>query len=73
MLTEQETTSYQQQGFVVPQFRLPDQHVARLREALDRVIESNPGTRPEQLVSVHINAAIPGRSVSSRILGLSGA
>lgn len=55
MLTEQETASYQQQGFVVPQFRLPDQDVARLREALDRVIESNPGTRPEQLVSVHIN------------------
>ena len=53
-LTTAEIEHYRCEGFVVPQFRLTDERVGRLREALDRVIRDNPTTRPEQLVSVHI-------------------
>lgn len=55
MLTEKETSDYRSQGYVVPRFQLAEERVVRLRVALDRVIDANPETRPEQLVSVHIN------------------
>lgn len=54
MLSDSEVRRYQEDGFVVPEFRLEPTGVARLREALDRVIAANPDKRPEQLVSVHI-------------------
>ena len=46
--------TYREQGFVVPEFRLPKDKLTRLQEALDRVIAANPDTRPEKLVSIHI-------------------
>lgn len=54
-LTAAEVQQYQKEGFVVPSFRLPEAQVLALREALDRVIDANPQTRPEQLVSIHID------------------
>ena len=54
MLTEAEVAHYHEDGYVVPEFRLPPDQVTRLRGALDRVIVANPDKRPEQLVSVHI-------------------
>lgn len=55
MLSEAEVAHYHQQGFLVPDFQLPPDRIARLRDALDRVIAANPHKRPEQLVSVHIS------------------
>ncbi|MBC8290942.1 MAG: phytanoyl-CoA dioxygenase family protein [Planctomycetes bacterium] len=55
MLTATEMASYQEHGYVVPEFRLPPDRVLKLREAMDRVIAANPATRPEQLVSIHID------------------
>lgn len=54
MLSEHEIAQYHEHGFVVPQFRLAADRVARLRDALERVIAANPDKRPEQLVSIHI-------------------
>jgi ectoine hydroxylase-related dioxygenase (phytanoyl-CoA dioxygenase family) len=54
-LSPDEINTYQEQGFVVPEFRLSPQRLSQLREALDRVIAANPQARPEQLVSVHID------------------
>ena len=56
-LTADEIRSYRETGYVVPGFRLPADSLRRLQTALDRVITANPGTRPEQLVSVHIDNA----------------
>ena len=53
-LTKSETETYYQQGYLIPQFRLPDDRVRTLRETLDRLIKENPGIRPEKLVSIHI-------------------
>ncbi len=53
-LTSAEITEYQEQGLVVPQYRLSNSQVNQLREALDQLIAQNPGVRPEKLVSAHI-------------------
>ena len=52
-LSTSEIEYYRDEGFVVPEFRLPAEQVTRLRAALDSVIAANPDIRPEQLVSVH--------------------
>ena len=51
-VSERET--YQREGWVVPQWRLPAPRVAAMRGALDRLIADNPAIRPEKLVSAHI-------------------
>jgi ectoine hydroxylase-related dioxygenase (phytanoyl-CoA dioxygenase family) len=53
-LGEAEVRQYQELGYLVPSFQLPDARVARLREALERLLRDNPGVRPEKLVSAHL-------------------
>jgi ectoine hydroxylase-related dioxygenase (phytanoyl-CoA dioxygenase family) len=55
-LSEAEVRRYHELGYLVPALRLPEAQVARLREALERLIRDNPGVRPEKLVSAHIAA-----------------
>ncbi|MEO7852072.1 MAG: phytanoyl-CoA dioxygenase family protein [Rubrivivax sp.] len=54
-LTDAEVRRYHTQGYLVPGWRLPELRVQRLREALDRLLSSNPGVRPEKLVSAHLS------------------
>lgn len=53
-LSTDEIAQYNSEGFVIPQFRLPAPRVAQMRDALDELIRSNPGVRPEKLVSAHV-------------------
>ena len=53
-LSAREIAQYQSEGWVIPQFRLPEARVATMRAALDELIRSNPGVRPEKLVSAHV-------------------
>jgi len=53
-LTEAEIAQYRRDGWVIPRFRLPEDEVAKMRDALDALIRANPGVRPEKLVSAHI-------------------
>ena len=55
MLSPAEIDGYREDGYVIPEFRLPPGRVSKLRGALDRVIAANPDKRPEQLVSIHID------------------
>ena len=50
----EEIEHYRRDGWVVPAYRLPAQQLDVLRETLDQLIRDNPGTRPERLVSIHI-------------------
>jgi hypothetical protein len=50
MLRHDEIESYQQHGYIVPRYRLPDELLASMRVSLDRLIEENPERRPEHLV-----------------------
>lgn len=54
LLSPDEIDRYQRDGWVVPSYRIDPDHVARLRDTLERLIRENPGVRPERLVSAHI-------------------
>jgi ectoine hydroxylase-related dioxygenase (phytanoyl-CoA dioxygenase family) len=49
-----EIDHYGREGWVIPEYRLPEERTAELREALDGLIAANPGVRPEKLVSAHV-------------------
>lgn len=53
-LSAAEIDRYQQEGWVKPSWRLPRDRVDAMRDALDDLIDRNPGVRPEKLVSAHI-------------------
>ncbi len=53
-LTPQEVARYHQEGYLGPSYRLPSAQLEQLRQGLDRLIQDNPGVRPEKLVSAHI-------------------
>jgi ectoine hydroxylase-related dioxygenase (phytanoyl-CoA dioxygenase family) len=53
-LSPDEISRYQRDGWVVPAFRLPAPRVAQLQQALQTLLERNPGVRPEKLVSAHV-------------------
>lgn len=53
-LTPAEAKTYREDGLVIPDFRLPDSLLARLREALDRVLAMNPDISPDRLTNAHI-------------------
>ena len=53
-LQADEIEHYRREGWVVPRHRLAPAGVARMVEALERLLRANPGVRPEKLVSAHI-------------------
>jgi hypothetical protein len=54
LLTESEIQSYHRDGFIIPRWRFSRGDVARMLDAVERVIASNPDHRPEQFVCPHI-------------------
>lgn len=54
ILNASEIASYHERGYLIPEYRVPADRIAALRAALDRLIAENPGVRPEQLISVHV-------------------
>ena len=54
-LSAAEVAHYHEQGYVIPRgFSLVEGQLANLRAALENVIAQNRGTRPEHLVSAHL-------------------
>jgi Phytanoyl-CoA dioxygenase (PhyH) len=56
-LCAHEIEQYQQQGWVIPEFRLPATQVQTMVDALNELIRRNPDVRPEKLVSAHVERA----------------
>lgn len=56
-LSTAERAHYLSEGWVIPEFRLPQKDVTSLVAALDELIRRNPGVRPEKLVSAHVERA----------------
>ena len=54
MLSEREVALYHEDGIIVPDYRLPDDVLAEMREALDRLIANNPETPSDFLLSPHL-------------------
>ena len=53
-LTAAEIEQYQEQGYVIPKYRLPDELLQRLREALDRVLATYTDVAQEDLANPHM-------------------
>lgn len=53
-LQDAEIAHYRSEGWVIPHYCLPPARVALMADALDTLLRSNPGVRPEKLVSAHI-------------------
>ncbi|MEO1491047.1 MAG: phytanoyl-CoA dioxygenase family protein [Pseudomonadota bacterium] len=53
-LSTAERETYRQEGYLIPEYRLPADRLAGLQRALDEAIAANPGVRPEHLVSIHV-------------------
>jgi len=54
LLTNEEVASYHERGFFVPAWRLPDDLIDGMRQAIERLMQDNPDVRPEQLVGAHV-------------------
>ncbi len=65
-LSAQEAEHYQTQGYVIPRFQLPPDRVSLMVNALDELIASNPGVRPEKLVSAHVEGGATGNAEGVR-------
>ena len=53
-LSEEEISTYREEGLVIPEYRLPGNLFTELRDDCDSLIRDNPETRPEKLVSAHL-------------------
>ena len=53
-LTSGEVRAWEDDGYVVPAYRVPEARMAVLGAALEEVVAANAGTRPEQLPNIHI-------------------
>ena len=51
LLTRDELERYHRDGFIVPQFRLSDQEVARLRELMFKLVADNPALADKMMNS----------------------
>ena len=65
-----EIARYQRDGWVVPQWRLPDAQLATMQAALDELLRRNPGVRPEKLVSAHVERAGSGADNGEGVRGV---
>jgi hypothetical protein len=52
-LSAEELARYQDDGLIVPDYRLPSALLATLQAEVDRLIARNPGVRPEHLSGAH--------------------
>jgi len=53
-LSESEIDHYREQGYVIPKFRLPDELLARLRAALDRLLATYTDVAQEDIANPHM-------------------
>ena len=52
-MTDAEVARFHEEGLVVPDYRIPQDLLDRMRAEVDTLIERNPGVRPEQLSGAH--------------------
>ena len=52
-LSAQEIARFHEDGLVIPDYRIPDQLLAKMRDEVDKLIALNPEVPPEQLSGAH--------------------
>ncbi len=66
-LSAAEAETYRRDGYLIPDYRLPEEKLATLQRALDKLIADNPGVRPEQLISIHVDGRNAEGTVGSKV------
>ena len=66
-LAETEIDYYPEHGYVVPNYRVLDTLLARMRDALDEVLVANPNVRTEQLAGIMTPKSSPGDTVGHQL------
>lgn len=60
-LTQAEIEQYQRDGYVIPDFRIPDDMLAEMRKSLDALIAENPHLAADNMLCPHLlNAGVQG-------------
>jgi len=54
MLSADEVAAYRRDGFVVPEYRLPPDRLARLQGAMERLLADNPERADEPMICPHV-------------------
>ena len=52
-LSKSEIETYQNKGYVIPDYTVPENILRSLKEALEETLNINSNIRPEQLASIH--------------------
>ena len=52
-LSKSEIETYQNKGYVIPDYKVPENVLRSLKEALEETLNINANIRPEQLASIH--------------------
>ena len=52
-LSKSEIETYQNKGYVIPDYEVPKNVLRSLKEALEETLNINANIRPEQLASIH--------------------
>ncbi len=66
-LSEAEIQRYEQDGLVIPDYRIPEDRLQALRSEVDQLIRRNPDVRPEQLSGAHNPWSQSSRMVGSQL------
>src|SRR5258706_1116313 len=64
MLTQQEIEHYRERGYVIPDFRLPDPLLARLKEGLDGLLATYTDVAQEDLANPHMLPPTEGSEIN---------
>ena len=60
-LTQAEIEKYRRDGYVIPDFRIPDDMLAEMRKSLDALIAENPHLAADNMLCPHLlNAGVQG-------------
>ena len=64
MLTQQEIEHYQKRGYVIPDFRLPDALLSRLKQGLDGLLATYTDVAQEDLANPHMLPPTEGSKIN---------
>lgn len=54
LITDEQVARYHRDGYVIPDYRIPDETLARMRRAYDELLERNPEIPPDIMLGPHL-------------------
>jgi non-haem Fe2+, alpha-ketoglutarate-dependent halogenase len=54
LITDEQVARYHRDGYVIPNFRIPDEDLAQMRRAYDELLARNPDIKPDIMLGPHL-------------------